>query len=70
MTDEKILNDHTEKIERLIGSLAALECRPVLVNDEQVKTEAQVPLNNNYSDFGKILCKLETFKEKEMLYFF
>ena len=49
--DEEILNDHTEKIERLIGSLAGLEGRLIPESIQQFKTEAQVAHMNNDLDF-------------------
>ena len=49
--DEEILNDHTEKIERLIGSLAGLEGRLIPETVQKFKTEAQVAQRNNDLDF-------------------
>ena len=45
------MNDHTEKIERLIGSLAGLEGRLIPETVEQFKTEAQVAHRDNDLDF-------------------
>ena len=45
------MNDHTEKIERLIGSLAGLEGRLIPEFVQQFKTEAQVAHTNNDLDF-------------------
>ena len=45
------MNDHTEKIERLIGSLAGLEGRLIPETVQKFKTEAQVAQRDNDLDF-------------------
>ena len=59
MTDEKILNAHTERVELLNGSFAALESSSILENVQQVKMEALIAHRNNDLDFGEKLIKYE-----------
>ena len=45
------MNDHTEKIESIIVSLAGLEGRLIPETVQKFKTEAQVAHRNNDLDF-------------------
>ena len=67
MTDEQILNAHTERVELLNGSLAASESSSILENVQQVKMEALITHRNNDLDVGEKLIKydyqLKAFEE-------